>query len=90
MSIRYSRKFVKQYEKTDAKIRKAFEKRLKIFLKNPLSPQRRNHPLKGVLSGYRSINITGDCRALYSEIKDGEDEATVIFEAIGRHSQLYK
>ena len=90
MSVRYSRKFVKQYEKTDARIRKAFEKRLKIFLKNPLSLQLRNHPLKGTLSGYRSINITGDWRALYSEIKDKEGEKTIIFEAIGRHSQLYK
>ncbi|PJE58070.1 MAG: hypothetical protein COU81_02675, partial [Candidatus Portnoybacteria bacterium CG10_big_fil_rev_8_21_14_0_10_36_7] len=70
MSVRYSKKFVKQYEKTDTKIRKAFEKRLKIFLKNHSNPQLRNHPLKGELSGYRSINITGDWRALYSEIKE--------------------
>jgi mRNA-degrading endonuclease YafQ of YafQ-DinJ toxin-antitoxin module len=35
--------------------------------------------------GYRSINITGDVRALYT-VKEG---ALILFVFIGTHSQLY-
>ncbi|GAI64559.1 unnamed protein product, partial [marine sediment metagenome] len=35
---------------------------------------------------YRSINITGDWRALYSK----PDKDIIIFEALGIHSQLYR
>lgn len=90
MKIEYSKKFVKQYEKADIKIREAFSKRLQLFLKNPLHPQLKNHPLKGTLAGYKSINITGDWRALYSETKDEESETIIIFDMLGTHSQLYK
>ena len=64
------------------------------FLKNPNNYPKvlhkydiklNNHPLKGKWSGYRSINISGDLRALYKEM--GEDK--VIFTNIGSHNQLY-
>lgn len=90
MKIKYSRKFVKQFEKTGAKIHKAFEERISLFLKDPLTPQLKNHSLKGVLTGYKSINITGDWRALYSETKTEGNVTIIIFEMIGTHSQLYK
>lgn len=89
MQIRFGRKFNKQYDKTDKKIKDSFDKKIKLFIQNPLNPQLRNHPLKGVLQGYRSINITGDWRALYSEFKEGE-EIIIVFEMLGKHSQLYK
>ncbi len=89
MRVRYNKKFVKQYEKADANIKKIFGERLKLFLKVPHSPQLRNHPLSGKLLGYRSINITGDWRALFSEVKDAEG-SIMVFEMIGTHSQLYK
>jgi len=60
-----------------------------MFLNNPSNPQLRNHPLKGALGGYNSINITGDWRALYTEEKL-DDEIIITFEMIGTHSQLYK
>lgn len=41
--------------------------------------------LSGNYSGFHSINITGDIRALYEEI----DGSYVIFEFIGTHSELY-
>lgn len=46
--------------------------------------------LTGKLAPYRSINITGDWRALYSEDVDDEGNKTFIFEALGAHSQLYR
>ncbi len=60
-----------------------------LFLKNPLHDQLRNHALKGKWQGYRSINITGDWRAVYREYKDGE-ETVILFKAIGTHSEIYK
>jgi len=44
----------------------------------------RDHQLKGKYKQYRSINITGDYRALY--LLRG-DEA--IFDVVDTHSQLY-
>lgn len=85
MLIRYGRKFSKYHDKAPLRIRKAFLKRRKIFEKDPFYPQLNNHQLSGNYKGYRSINITGDWRAIYSE-----QDNVVIFELLGTHSQLYK
>ena len=84
MKIKYSRKFEKQYKKASKKVKQAFEKRLKLFLKNPFEPILHNHQLSGELKKYRSINITGDWRVFYSE------NEFIIFKGFGTHSQLYK
>lgn len=89
MNIRFARKFKKQYAKAGSKIRSAFDKRLRLFLQNPFDPQLYNHSLTGKYLNYRSINITGDWRAIYSEHKDLKDEKIIIFELLGTHSQLY-
>lgn len=89
MKIKYTKRFAKQYDKVDIKIQNTFKKRLKLFISDPLQPQLRNHPLKGSLEGYRSINITGDWRAIFSE-EVIDEEKVIIFEMLGTHSQLYK
>lgn len=86
MRTSFSRKFVKQYEKAPKKIRSAFDKRFKLFLRDPYHSLLNNHSLTGQFKGCRSINITGDWRAIYSEHKP----SIAIFEAFGTHSQLYK
>ncbi len=86
MIIQFSRNFEKQLIKQPGKIKIQFYKRLEIFKSNPLDPKLRNHPLKGKYSKYKSINITGDIRALYTENSDG---TIVLFAFIGSHSQLY-
>jgi len=83
--IDYSRSFDKQLKKAPLPIKVIFRKRFELFLSNPFHPQLNNHLLTGNYKGYRSINITGDWRALYSE-----DENSIIFELLGTHSQLYK
>ncbi len=89
MRVKLSKSFTKQYDKADTKIRKAFDKNSLLFLKDPFNSQLRNHPLKGSFKGLRSINVTGDWRALYREIiSDGD--TYIIFEFLGTHSQLYK
>lgn len=86
MAIQFTKSFKKQYKKAPNKVQKEFDKRMQLFLHTPLHPLLNNHPLRGKLVGLRSINITGDWRALYSQLK----RKTIIFEAIGTHSQLYK
>jgi len=87
--IDFSKRFDKQFKKSPLEIKIAFRKRIKLFIQDPLDPQLRNHQLRGVLQGYKSINITGDWRALYSELKRG-NEIIIVFEMLGKHSQLYK
>lgn len=84
MKITYSKEFIKQAEKLPAKLQVKLYEHIQLFNDNPLNPSLRNHPLKGKYSAYRSINITGDYRALYLQ---KENEA--IFDKLGTHSQLY-
>ena len=85
MEIRYSARFRQQFKKANKKIRKAFYQRRILFEQNPHSPLLKNHRLAGKFAGYRSINVTGDWRAIYSQEKN-----LIIFEMIGTHSQLYR
>ena len=87
--IDYSRSFIKQLKKAPLTIKIAFKNRLNLFLKNPFNPLLNNHLLKGKYSYSRSINITGDWRAIYSETLENKEKVT-IFLALGTHSQLYK
>ena len=85
MEIRYNPQFRKQYRKANKKIKGAFRARRELFKQNPHHPLLRNHALTGDFKGRRSINITGDWRAIYSERSNA-----IVFEALGTHSQLYK
>lgn len=88
--INYTRTFLKQFKKAPLQIKIAFRERLALFLGNPFLPQLNNHAITGKLRGYRSINITGDWRAIFLEFEDQKGKQIVIFEAIGTHSQLYR
>ncbi|MEK9165382.1 MAG: type II toxin-antitoxin system mRNA interferase toxin, RelE/StbE family [Patescibacteria group bacterium] len=85
MQIRYDGKFVKMYAKTPTKIKQAFKNRQTVFLKDQYHHSLNNHELSGKYKDCRSINITGDWRAIFKE-KDG----VIYFRLLGRHSQLYK
>lgn len=86
MKYQFHSHFIKSYKKLSAKLKSAVDSRLLLFSKDPFLPELHNHSLIGKYKGYRSINITGDYRALYKEI--AEDE--VIFVLLGTHAQLYK
>ena len=88
--IDYSKRFLKQLEKAPIKIKLTFQKKLTFFTQDPFYPQLNNHALGGKLQGYRSINITGDWRAIYSETINESGETLILFAMIGTHSQLYK
>ena len=89
MIIKYSPSFIKTMKKIDIRIRNRFKQKILIFSINPIHPRLRNHPLRGEYLGKRSIDITGDWRAIYEEKNEGE-EITAYFIALGTHSQLYK
>ena len=57
----------------------------KNFKKKPFDEILNNHALTGDRHGYRSINITGDLRALFSWV----EKDTVLFTDIDTHSNLY-
>lgn len=85
MNIRFHGSFEKRYSKLPKKMREHFKKRRDVFLADPYDPILNNHPLHGTLLGYRSINITGNIRAVYKHI--GED--AVEFVDIGTHHELF-
>lgn len=84
MTITYSKHFIKQAEKLPARLQETLYARLKLFQTNQFEPVLRNHALKGKYKQYRSIDITGDVRALYLQHDD-----KAVFDAVGTHSQLY-
>lgn len=84
MLIHFTRKFAKQYDKADLKIKNAFQSRLKLFREDSFNPLLNNHSLRGEYLGYRSINVTGDLRAIFKIVGD---ETT--FVIIDSHSNLY-
>ena len=67
MDIRIKRKFAKQNEKAPKQVQQALDQRLIFFQQNPFHPLLNNHALTGKYKGFRSINISGDWRALYKE-----------------------
>jgi len=86
MQIEYSKKFIKEFKKCPSKIKTSFKNKLKILIKDQCNTVLNNHSLSGKLKKYRSININGNWRAIFQEIKD---EDVIYFVAIGTHSQLY-
>ena len=89
MKVKFSSKFTKKYNKVPAKIRKNFETKLELFLAGKFHPLLNNHKLTGKYLGKRSINITGDWRAIYSEHETDAWETAIVFDLLKTHSQLY-
>lgn len=87
--IDYTASFLKLLKKSPNKVRTEFKARLLLFVADQFNPQLRNHQLAGKLKEYRSINVTGDWRAIFTEVLTKKG-AIIVFEMIGTHSQLYR
>lgn len=85
MTVTYGRVFRKNLKKQPLVIREKFYTKLALFIKNSQHPLLGNHALHGEWDGCRSINITGDIRAVFEEV----DDEHVEFVDIGTHSELY-
>lgn len=86
MKIELHRNFLKAYSKQSKKIQDKFKEKRNLFIKDMFHPLLDNHSLIGEYEGYRSINITGDMRAIFYVKTDGD----VVFINIGSHSELYE
>lgn len=86
MIVRFHKNFEKQYKTLQKNEQKKFKERIEVFLQDEFNPTLNNHPLKGRYQGYRSINVTGDLRAIYKLKTKG----VAIFVNIDSHSNLYK
>ncbi|TSC56234.1 MAG: Uncharacterized protein G01um101418_130 [Parcubacteria group bacterium Gr01-1014_18] len=84
MDVIFHRDFKKQFKKLPVKIQKKFEERLNLFLNEPDNSTLNNHSVEKAYPKSRSINITGDYRAIYQK-----DEDLICFMIIGTHSELY-
>lgn len=85
MTIKYSKRFRKQFKKLRKNEQERFWKQLGILIQNPNAVILNHHVLRGKYAGLHSINIGGDLRAIFVEI----DGNLVLFEMIGTHAQLY-
>ena len=85
MQILWSKDFEKRYRKVDRKIKKSFNKRVELFETDPFHSLLDNHSLHGKWKGYRSINVTGDWRAVFKMT----GARTAYFVEIGTHPYLY-
>jgi addiction module RelE/StbE family toxin len=84
MTIRFNKAFKKNFKKLTQSQKRQFYIRLQIFKNDKSNFLLKNHGLNHPYEGCRSINITGDIRAIYTEVKD-----IYWFIDIGSHSDLY-
>jgi len=87
--VDFSNVFDRQLRKAPVKIKVAFRKRVALFIQHQQHPLLNNHALIGKLGGLRSINVTGDWRAIYSIEMKKNGDCYIVFEMLGTHSQLY-
>jgi len=86
MKPEYHKNFRKQFDKLSIKIQDKFEEKLDLFLQNMFHPLLNNHSLTGKYEGCRSINITGNIRAIFYV----KTESGIVFINIGSHPELYE
>ena len=82
--IEFAPLFIVKLKKAPLDIKIAFKDSLEIFLEDKNHISLRNHALMEPYAGIRSIDITGDWRALYRE-----EIERIIFVELGTHAELY-
>jgi addiction module RelE/StbE family toxin len=85
MEVVRTQKFNKKLLRLPKHIRESFADRFELFLEEPYHPILRNHQLLGDMSGFRSINITGDYRLIFKIISP---DAIALID-LGTHHNLY-
>ncbi len=84
MQLYFSTHFKKRRAKLSKPLQNKLNARLRLFVQDYFHQLLNNHELAGEWAGCRSVNITGDYRAIFKE--EGE---VIIFLKIGTHSELY-
>ena len=84
MEIVFHKQFKKKFKKLPVKVRQQFFEHLELFTSDSTHPTLNNHSVDKAFPDCRSINVTGDYRAIfYLEV------TVVTFITIGTHSELY-
>jgi addiction module RelE/StbE family toxin len=86
MDVDYTKTFNKQFEKLPRKKQEQARHTIALFLQDTAAPSLRNHALKGDWLGYHSISAGGNFRLHFKMV----GKNTILFAAVGTHSQLYK
>ena len=89
MKVQLAPELIKKVKKQKVRIRKSFKTAINLFSKNPNNLELNNHELSREWTGFRSIDVTSDLRAIYQEI-DETDETFAYFVELGTHEQLYR
>lgn len=85
MDVIFHKNFKKQYKKLRSEEKIKCEDRIALFMKNSHHPILNNHFLGGKYKKYKSINISGDLRAIYESVAPN----TALFILVDTHSNLY-
>ena len=86
MNIDFTKSFNKQFAKLALKKQERARAAIELYVCDASDPKLRLHALVGTWQGHYSISAGGDLR-LHLKIIDNN---TILFVAIGNHSQLYK
>ena len=86
MDLYFKKKFIKKFKKLPVNIRAKFSENIKLFKINTHNSILNNHALHGTYANCRSINVTGDLRAVYKT----QNKNRVLFVDIDNHPNLYK
>jgi len=81
----FHKNFEKSFSKLSADVKRAFVERKNLLQIDPDHPLLNDHALHGTWNDFRSINVSGDVRAIYRM-----EGFIAVFREIGTHSQLYK
>ncbi len=86
MKIKYHKRFEKQFKKLLEKDKQKVIVVVEKFIDNPLNKNLRNHALKGVLLGKRSISAVPDLRIIFEE---HNNYTFIVFLDLGKHNRVY-
>ena len=84
MEIIFHKQFKKSFNRLPLKIQEQFYNRLELFEKETNNMILNNHSVDKAFRNCRSINVSGDYRAIFIE-----ESNLMIFVKIGTHSELY-
>lgn len=86
MKISRSSRFKRSFKKLPPYIQDDFDRRIKIFFKNPFDPSLHTHKLSGNLTDYYAFYLRDGYRVLF----DFEKNDVVILVNVGSHDDYKK
>lgn len=89
LEFKKHKRFEKSFRKLSSKLQEKISDVLQIFVEDRYDTRLNNHALKWDFKGLRSINLTGDYRIIFREMKEWYIEIIELID-VNTHSELYK